>query len=909
MIEHRDLEYWKSEIEKYSNRVNEIFNTSNNRIELTESLIDGIRNFINSVECFVVKMNENKTYESRYLELDMANKYCKSHSSLNFLSKFYENLNASVGHYDFIGEYAERLGLKYASKLLEVKEFLHSQYHIDVLSNLSLFPFDLDDSFQRYYKKIIKILSKSELTINSGEKGMYYIQKKKLIYIDNILFYEYVLTDALDNNSKFNRFIAFSLLDMPNNYAIHANYLLKEITFFGQLISYAVIIGFTIAIRPCEIEKLSLIVGVSTSYYTKSGDYYRLMDYLKTNKLNLVDIIKFNNSDYKDFYNIVFANKNTIISKTLDKSRQIIKSKKTGYKTLLYLLHSMNNDILRKQISYNEDDSLSDINLNKGVYAFEKSPFSSGLLGHNPSFSDLVDLFDYKEHVTEIMARTVINFSNESSCIYIPNEKISSGNIIDKINQYNSQFQKESLLPRKILQFGNYTFLSENELDTINVLNHINGYVNTLNFPYYKEYCEARISELGLTFSDVDKGRALKSLFEKGSIFAVYGAAGTGKSYFANYVLKVLKDMTKVCIASTNPAVDNMRRKFEDNTAQYMTITKYLKEYGPNSNIDLLIIDECSTVCTKEAFNIFNQTKPKLVLLLGDIFQIQAITFGNWFAILRNFLPERYIVNLKSQFRTESETLIDFWKEVRNIGPNIQEKLAINEISHKLDESIFLKNYQDEIILCLNYDGLYGINNLNKVLQNANKSKAYAWKQYIFKEGDPIIFYDSLKYKDVFYNNLKGVIEKIEEIASGFVFTIRINKVLNPVLCKNCNIELLSIVDNESIVRFAFNKYSEDVYDKDTGYNLSIPFQIAYALSIHKAQGLEYESVKILISNEVEENITHNIFYTAITRAKKYLTIYWTPETEKKIISYFKIQNYDNDANILRQRIKLLESK
>ncbi len=909
MIEHRDLDYWKREIEKYSNKVNKIFNSSKDRIELTESLLEGIRNFVSSIECFVAKLHENKSYEIRYSEMDAANKYCKSNSNLNFLSKFYDNLNASVGHQIFVGEYAERLGLKYASKLFEVKDFLHSKYHIEVLTNLSLFPFDLDDSFQKYYKEIIKILSKKEMFENSGEKGTYYIQKKKLIYIDNVLFYEYVLTDALDNNSKFDRFIAFSLLDIPDNYAIQANYLLKQITFFGQMISYVVITGFTIAIRPCEIEKLSLIVGASTSYSSKSSDYHRLMDYLKTNKLNLVDIIKFNDGDYKEFYNIVFKNKRTIISKTLDKSRQIIESKKTGYKTLLYLLHSMNNDILRKQISYNEEDSLSDMNLKRGVYAFEKSPFSSGLLGHNPSFGDLIELFDYKEHATEIMARTVFNISNESSCIYIPNERISSENLKDTIELYNSQFQKASLLPRRILQFGNYTYLAENELDTINVLNHINSYVNAINFSCYKEYCEARISELGLVFSDIDKECALKSLFEKSSVFAVYGAAGTGKSYFANYVLKVLKDITKVCIASTNPAVDNMRRKFEDNTAQYMTITKYLKEYDSNSNIGLLIIDECSTISTKEAFNIFNQTKPKLVLLLGDIFQIQSITFGNWFAILRKCLPERCFVDLKSQHRTDSETLIDFWKEVRNLGPNIQEKLAMIEISHEFDESLFVKNYQDEIILCLNYDGLYGINNLNKVLQNANKNEVYRWKQYTFKEGDPIIFHDSLKYKDVFYNNLKGVIEKIEENSNGFLFTIRINKVLNPVLCENCDVKLLSIVDGESIVKFAFNKYSEDVYDKDTGYNLSIPFQIAYALSIHKAQGLEYDSVKILISNEVEENITHNIFYTAITRAKKNLTIYWTPETEEKIVSSFKIQNYDNDANILKQRKKILESK
>lgn len=45
-----------------------------------------------------------------------------------------------------------------------------------------------------------------------------------------------------------------------------------------------------------------------------------------------------------------------------------------------------------------------------------------------------------------------------------------------------------------------------------------------------------------------------------------------------------------------------------------------------------------------------------------------------------------------------------------------------------------------------------------------------------------------------------------------------------------------------------------------TGSRTIVPFQIAYAVSIHKAQGLEYDSVKIVITDEVEELVTHNIF-------------------------------------------------
>lgn len=59
------------------------------------------------------------------------------------------------------------------------------------------------------------------------------------------------------------------------------------------------------------------------------------------------------------------------------------------------------------------------------------------------------------------------------------------------------------------------------------------------------------------------------------------------------------------------------------------------------------------------------------------------------------------------------------------------------------------------------------------------------------------------------------------------------------------------------------------------------------AVSIHKAQGLEYDSVKVIIPQSNSEKITHGIFYTAITRAKKKLKIYWSAETMKEIVSGF----------------------
>ncbi|MBR7081514.1 MAG: ATP-binding domain-containing protein [Oscillospiraceae bacterium] len=73
-----------------------------------------------------------------------------------------------------------------------------------------------------------------------------------------------------------------------------------------------------------------------------------------------------------------------------------------------------------------------------------------------------------------------------------------------------------------------------------------------------------------------------------------------------------------------------------------------------------------------------------------------------------------------------------------------------------------------------------------------------------------------------------------------------------------------------------------------------VPFQLAYAVSIHKAQGLEYSSIKVVIPSSNSERITHGIFYTAITRTKEKLKIFWSADTMTRIIEGFKAETKDN---------------
>ena len=104
--------------------------------------------------------------------------------------------------------------------------------------------------------------------------------------------------------------------------------------------------------------------------------------------------------------------------------------------------------------------------------------------------------------------------------------------------------------------------------------------------------------------------------------------------------------------------------------------------------------------------------------------------------------------------------MIELWKRVRNNEDSIEELLTKEGYSKRLDASFFNSgNNPDEIILCLNYNGLYGINNVNQMLQDWNQNQPYEWNSAIYKKGDPVIFSDSYRFKPVVYNNLRGTIE------------------------------------------------------------------------------------------------------------------------------------------------------
>lgn len=133
------------------------------------------------------------------------------------------------------------------------------------------------------------------------------------------------------------------------------------------------------------------------------------------------------------------------------------------------------------------------------------------------------------------------------------------------------------------------------------------------------------------------------------------------------------------------------------------------------------------------------------------------------------------------------------------------------------------------------------------------------------------------------------ILETFLRANGKITFTIDIEVILTEMDCQGQDFELVDVFDNSSRISLTVYAYDDNTSDLEDSSRMNsiVPFQLAYAVSIHKAQGLEYDSVKVIIPQSNSEKITHGIFYTAITRAKKKLKIYWSAETMKEIVSGF----------------------
>lgn len=876
---------------------------SSERGLLSQNILSQLRNFVEYISMKIYA----KDYDinpNNYDEKCKALEFIKKQGKVRFLNKFHDLLQKSVSHYTLDGDNSERLMLKYYEHLLKIKNFLYENYNLEVLNNIEDFPLNTDKQVEEYNRKIAeKILDASNKAEPIKLSGKFYIQKNKPFFIDSKIYYEITFTEAKDKVSKFDRTIAFSNLEIMDNYAVKFSMHKDYIQVLNQVIEIRIIDSWEVAIRECEFKNFAFIFTGKSEIKSNTVVYKKLMEFLTKSKMSLFELIT---SDAA-FYNkvktfIVERARNTALFDIFDKCRTVIINGSNGANILRYLLLNMNNKVIKKQLDYKKEGChlLPQLFFKYGCVPFEMMPYNTSLIDHNIRITDLLDCIPCEQHESELFARFIKN-NTEKNCQLFTKEKdcLDFQNIDELINDYNSKLYYKHK-NRELRKYGDNIYIKEYVYDCKEIIETICSLCTT-GIEQYSNSVKCWLETYSSKIDSEEKKNALLNMFEKSKVSFIYGSAGTGKTTLIKYISDFFSNNSKLFLANTNPAVDNLKRKVITNDADFMTVSKFLSNSTEKSDYDLLFIDECSMVSNRDMSLILKKSNYKLLILVGDTYQIESINFGNWFSIAKSFVPKTSVIELTNTYRSSNNELKVLWERVRNLDDSITEFLCKNNYSKNLDSSVFEKQDDDEIILCLNYDGLYGINNINNFLQTNNENKGVTIGVNTYKVGDPILFNESNRFSPLIYNNMKGIIKSIDENDDEVIFSVKLDFAINELNASDYDFVLLEPAeDDSSVIKFAVKKsvnYDEEEADK----RYLVPFQVAYAVSVHKAQGLEFNSVKIIVSNEVEEQVTHNIFYTAITRAKKFLQIYWTPEVQKYVISKFSKCDSSRDINILKQ--------
>ena len=869
---------------------------------LSQNILGHIRNFVEYVAIKEFSKGEDVNPNDYNLNTK-ALKYIKGQGKLRFLYKFHELLQMSVSHYTMDKDGSERLVLKYYEHMLRIKLYLKQTYNMVVLENLEDFPLDKDTELMEYYTKIVERIetpSKYSHTVIYNDR--YYIQKVKPFFINNKIYYEITFTAAKGNTSKFDRVIAFTRHEIMDNYAVKFSVHNDVIRIFDKDMPILIIDGYEVSIRPCEWDNFSEIFGPRVEYSTNSIEYKELMRFISTVKMPLTELVS-SDQDYYDNLKeyITGKSKSTKIYSILDQCREIIINNRAGSNILRYLLYKMNNRIIKLQYCDEQCRMLSNLYFKYGCIPFDNMPYCTSLPQHNPKIYDLINSVPVAGHEYELFARYIKNNTEIEGKLFTPISEIERFKNIDElIRKYNNTLYYKHT-GRRIEKYKGNLYIKEYADDSVKIIEEFRQ-LSSVGVSQYIASVDSWLTYGSYSIDDEGKKEALRHMFEKSHVAIIYGSAGTGKSTLINHIANFWGEQKKIFLANTHPAVDNMRRKVTVGNSEYNTIAKFLSNKNINTECDILFIDECSTVSNSDMRRILEKANFTLLVLVGDVYQIESIYFGNWFSIAQKFVPATSVFELKHPYRTNNQNLLTVWDRVRRLDDAILEPLVKNGYVAKLDESIFEHSECDEIILCLNYDGLYGINNINHFLQNSNPNESILWGINTYKIGDPVLFNESNIFSPLIHNNTKGRIVGIRVETQQIWFDIELEESINEIEARGYDFELIGESETgHSVISFCVNKHRSSDEDDDYNDSTVVPFQIAYAISIHKAQGLEYDSVKIVITNEVEERITHNIFYTAITRAKSKLKIYWSPETEKSVLESLKIKNSNKDANLLAQ--------
>ncbi len=364
----------------------------------------------------------------------------------------------------------------------------------------------------------------------------------------------------------------------------------------------------------------------------------------------------------------------------------------------------------------------------------------------------------------------------------------------------------------------------------------------------------------------------LENIFSQ-RVAIITGGPGTGKTTLIRSITAIYESLAKQVILSA-PTGRAARRLSEVTNRKAFTIHKLLglrpgeemveKDRDNPLSADVVIVDEASMIDTFLMFHLLSGMHiSSQLILVGDVFQLPAVGPGN---VLSDLIQSRSVktFELKKIFRQarESTIILNAHRIRRGKPPAIKEADVLPELT----DFYFVEQHQPETVvnliveLCMQkipdrfafdpvndiqvltpmHKGVVGTLHLNQVLQehlNPNPITLRTAGQS-FKPGDKVMHLIN-NYQKKIFNGDSGTISDID-LKNGIV----------------------SVNYEGRIVEY-------DLSDLDE-------IGLAYAITVHKAQGSEYPAVIIPMMTQHFALLQRNLLYTAITRGKRLVVVIGT---------------------------------
>ena len=405
---------------------------------------------------------------------------------------------------------------------------------------------------------------------------------------------------------------------------------------------------------------------------------------------------------------------------------------------------------------------------------------------------------------------------------------------------------------------------------------------------------------------------AIKAINDN-NVCVITGGPGTGKTTIIKTIIDIFKynEMKPVLCAPTGRAAKKMTEATGEEAKTLHRLLEIGKLSDENPSMykevsvapidgDIVIVDEMSMVdlflMNYLCKALYKGTK---LVLVGDIDQLPSVGPGN---VLKDIIESEEIttITLNKIFRqaAKSKIIVNAHRVNEGIGFITKQEIedGVNADEYIDDDFFFvdernkekilyniitlsgerLKNYGDYDffkniqVITPTKKGELGTKELNKILQQTinpsmETKKERKFGDSIFREGDRIM---QIKNNyDIYWEKKEPRFEYGSGVFNGEFGTI-------------CNID-----EESKQVKIKFDD------DKEVWYQFAELDQIehAYAITVHKAQGSEFDVVLMPISQTAPMLLTRNLLYTGMTRARKLLIIIGN----KNIID-FMINNADN---------------